>query len=185
MAAEGERNSTIGESLSSWSSVPVNLRDSEDASLLPFALSCATPLEVVMRGTPTDQAEAALQQLAEQFSHWRQSRRTPYGPRIPDALWTEAVGLVQFLPLTQVAKALHRKPHALQRPPKWKFSARTVRASGSRTVRQPRRWRRWSRRFSSHADAATHAAESHLSKSNHRRLAHKQTRCYINICEIT
>jgi hypothetical protein len=93
----------------------VNLRDSEDASLLPFALSCATALEVVMRGTPTDQAEAALQQLAEQFSHWRQSRRTPYGPRIPDALWTEAVGLVQFLPLTQVAKALHLKPHALKR----------------------------------------------------------------------
>lgn len=110
MAAEGERNYTIGESLSSWSSVPVNLRDSDDASLLPFALRCATPLEVVMRGTPTAQAEAALQQLAEQFSHWRQSRRTPYGPRIPDALWSEAVGLVQFLPLTQVAKALHLVP---------------------------------------------------------------------------
>lgn len=68
-----------------------------------------------MRGTPTVQAEAALHQLAEQFSHWRQSCRTPYGPRIPDALWSEAVGLVQFLPLTQVAKALHLKPHALKR----------------------------------------------------------------------
>jgi hypothetical protein len=68
-----------------------------------------------MRGTPTAQAEAALQQLAEQFSHWRQGRRTPYGPRIPEALWSEAVGLVQFLPLTRVAKALHLKPHALKR----------------------------------------------------------------------
>jgi hypothetical protein len=68
-----------------------------------------------MRVTPPAQAEAALQQLAEQFSHWRQSRRTPYGPRIPEALWTEAVGLVQFLPLTRVAKALHLKPHALKR----------------------------------------------------------------------
>ena len=67
-----------------------------------------------MRVTPTAQAEAALQQLAEQFSHWRQSRRTPYGPRIPETLWTEAVGLVQFLPLTRVAKVLRLKPHVLK-----------------------------------------------------------------------
>lgn len=60
-------------------------------------------------------AEAALQQLAAQFTHWRQSRRTPYGPRIPEALWTEAVRLVQVLPLTRVAKALHLKPYALKR----------------------------------------------------------------------
>jgi hypothetical protein len=60
-------------------------------------------------------AEVALQQLAEQFSHWRQSRRTPYGSRIPEALWTEAVRLVQQLPLTRVAEALHLKPHALKR----------------------------------------------------------------------
>jgi hypothetical protein len=93
----------------------VDLRDRDDISLLPSTLSCGTTLEVVMRVTPTAQAEAALQQLAEQFSHWRQSRRTPYGPRIPDTLWTEAVGLVQFLPLTRVAKVLRLKPHALQR----------------------------------------------------------------------
>lgn len=60
-------------------------------------------------------AEVALQQLAEQFSAWRQSRRTPYGPRIPEALWTEAIRLVQVLPVTRVAKALHLKPHALKR----------------------------------------------------------------------
>jgi PAS domain-containing protein len=60
-------------------------------------------------------AEGALQQVAEQFSAWRQSRRTPHGPRIPEALWTEALRLVQVLPLTRVAKALHLKPHALKR----------------------------------------------------------------------
>ncbi len=60
-------------------------------------------------------AEVALQQLAEQFSAWRQSRRTPYGSRIPEALWTEAIRLVQVVPVTRVAKALHLKPHALKR----------------------------------------------------------------------
>ena len=68
-----------------------------------------------MLTAPNSSAEVALQQLAEQFSHWRQSRRTPYGPHIPEALWTEAIRLVQVLPLTRVAKALHLKPHALKR----------------------------------------------------------------------
>jgi hypothetical protein len=68
-----------------------------------------------MLTTPNAQAEAALQQLAEQFTHWRQSRRTPYGPRIPEALWTEAIRLGQILPLSRVAKALHLKPYALKR----------------------------------------------------------------------
>ena len=68
-----------------------------------------------MRVAPEPQAEAALQQLAEQFSHWRQSRPTPYGPRIPEALWREALRLVQHLPLTRVAKALRLKPHTLKR----------------------------------------------------------------------
>jgi hypothetical protein len=72
-------------------------------------------MEVAMLATPDSQAEAALQQLAEQFTRWRQSRRTPYGPRIPEALWTEAIRLVHVLPLTRVAKALHLKPHALKR----------------------------------------------------------------------
>jgi hypothetical protein len=69
----------------------------------------------MMLTTSHSSAEVALQQLAEQFSHWRQSRRTPYGSRIPEALWTEAVRLVQQLPLTRVAEALHLKPHALKR----------------------------------------------------------------------
>jgi hypothetical protein len=68
-----------------------------------------------MLTTSHSSAEVALQQLAEQFNHWRQSRRTPYGARIPEALWTEAVRLVQQLPLTRVAEALHLKPHALKR----------------------------------------------------------------------
>jgi hypothetical protein len=72
-------------------------------------------MEVEMLTMPDIQAEAALQQLAEQFSQWRQSRRTPRGPRIPDTLWTEAVRLVQVLPHSQVAKALGLKPHALKR----------------------------------------------------------------------
>jgi len=68
-----------------------------------------------MLATPETSADSALQQLAEQFTHWRQSRRTPYGPRIPEALWTEAMRLAQVLPLTRVAKALHLKPAALKR----------------------------------------------------------------------
>ena len=68
-----------------------------------------------MRTTSHAAAEVALPQLAEQFNHWRQSRRTPYGSRIPEALWTEAVRLVQQLPLMRVAEALRLKPHALKR----------------------------------------------------------------------
>jgi len=68
-----------------------------------------------MLTTSHSSAEVALQQLAEQFTHWRQSRRTPRGPRIPEALWTDAVRLVQVLPRAQVAKALGLKPHALNR----------------------------------------------------------------------
>lgn len=68
-----------------------------------------------MQTTSQSSAEVALQQLAEQFIHWRQSRRTPYGSRIPEALWTEAIRLVPQLPLTRVAKALHLKPYALKR----------------------------------------------------------------------
>jgi hypothetical protein len=68
-----------------------------------------------MRVAPNARAQAALQQLAEQFTHWRQSRRTPRGPRIPDVLWTEAVRLVHVLPRSQVAKALGLKSQALKR----------------------------------------------------------------------
>jgi hypothetical protein len=95
--------------------VPVNLRDKGLASRLEFGLSFPTCMEVVMTAFPESPADAALRQLAEQFTHWRQSRRTSRGPRIPEALWTEAVRLVQFLPLTHIAKELRLKPQALKR----------------------------------------------------------------------
>jgi hypothetical protein len=64
--------------------------------------------------SPT-QAEAHLQRVAKQFSQWRQSRRTPRGLRIPDALWTEALSLAEVLSVPHVAKQLHLKPQALKR----------------------------------------------------------------------
>jgi hypothetical protein len=68
-----------------------------------------------MLATSNLSADIALQQLAEQLTQWRQSRRTPRGPRIPEALWTEAVRLAHVLPRSQVAKALGLKPQALTR----------------------------------------------------------------------
>ncbi|MBM4259059.1 MAG: hypothetical protein FJ147_24560 [Deltaproteobacteria bacterium] len=64
--------------------------------------------------SPT-QAEAHLQQVAEQFHQWRQSRATPRGYRIPEALWTEALSLTEVFSVAQVAKQLHLKPQALKR----------------------------------------------------------------------
>jgi hypothetical protein len=106
---------TTSEIVPPFLSGPVNLRDRAITIELKSALIAVTLTEVVMLTAPDSQAEVALQQLAVQFTQWRQSRRTPYGPRIPEALWTEAVRLVQLLPLTRVAKALHLKPHALKR----------------------------------------------------------------------
>jgi hypothetical protein len=51
------------------------------------------------------QAEQALVELAEQFTHWRQSRASRH-ERIPTPLWDQAVALSQVLPNGQVAKAL-------------------------------------------------------------------------------
>jgi hypothetical protein len=64
--------------------------------------------------SPT-QAEAHLQHVAQQFTHWRQSRPTPRGYRIPDALWAEALTLAEVLSVPRVAKQLHLKPQALKR----------------------------------------------------------------------
>jgi hypothetical protein len=64
---------------------------------------------------PTPQAEEHLQELAQQFAQWRQSRANPRGSRIPEALWTEAVTLAKVLPLTRVVRVLGLKPHALKR----------------------------------------------------------------------
>ena len=51
------------------------------------------------------QAEQALVELAERFSHWRQTRASTH-ERIPAVLWDQAVGLSRVLPNGQVAKAL-------------------------------------------------------------------------------
>jgi hypothetical protein len=64
--------------------------------------------------SPT-QAEEHLQEVAEHFAQWRQSRATPRSARIPEALWAEALALVDVLPPTRVARHLKLKPHALKR----------------------------------------------------------------------
>jgi len=61
------------------------------------------------------QAEAHLQEVAQQFAQWRQSRVNPRGARIPELLWAEAIALADVLPPTRVARSLKLKPHALQR----------------------------------------------------------------------
>jgi hypothetical protein len=96
-------------------SFPVSVRDKNTARRIESALIFLFLTEVMMLTTPDASAEVALQQLAERFSQWRQDRRTPYGPRIPEALWTEAARLTQRLPVTRVAKALHLRPHTLRR----------------------------------------------------------------------
>ena len=63
----------------------------------------------------TPQAEERLHEVAQQFTQWRQSRPTPRGARIPEALWAEAIALADVLPPTRVARHLQLKPHALKR----------------------------------------------------------------------
>src|SRR5262249_8358601 len=58
-------------------------------------------------------AEASLNDLAQQFAQWRQSRTTPRG-RIPKPLWAQAIALSQRLPLTRVAKQLGPTPGPLK-----------------------------------------------------------------------
>ncbi len=57
-----------------------------------------------MSRLPSAQAEAALERLADQFTHWRQSR--PRRARIPSAWWVQAVSLTSVLPVSRVAKRL-------------------------------------------------------------------------------
>lgn len=58
-----------------------------------------------MSRLPPAQAEAALEHVAEQFTHWRQTRAKAR-ERIPSALWTQAVSLTQVFPISRVAKRL-------------------------------------------------------------------------------
>lgn len=57
-----------------------------------------------MSRLPSSQSEAALERLAEQFAHWRQSR--PKRERIPSAWWVQAVSLPYVFPVSRVAKRL-------------------------------------------------------------------------------
>ncbi len=58
-----------------------------------------------MQNTTSLHADHALDQLAGQFAHWRQTRPHPYG-RIPQPLWEQAVALATTLPPSRVAKQL-------------------------------------------------------------------------------
>lgn len=57
-----------------------------------------------MSRLPSAQAEAALEHLTKQFTHWRQSR--PRRARIPSVWWAQAVSLTYVLPISRVAKRL-------------------------------------------------------------------------------
>src|SRR5216683_7129022 len=60
-------------------------------------------LETMMQLETPVQADHQLEQLAEQWAHWRQTRTHPYG-RIPHELWEHAVALTAVLPPSRVAK---------------------------------------------------------------------------------
>jgi hypothetical protein len=61
------------------------------------------------------QAEERLQDITEQLTQWRQSRRTVRGSRIPVAMWSEILLVAEVLSVPHVAKHLHLKPQALKR----------------------------------------------------------------------
>ena len=59
-----------------------------------------------MQNTTPLHADHALDQLAGQFAHWRQTRTHPSAGRIPQPLWEQAVALAATLPPSRVAKQL-------------------------------------------------------------------------------
>ena len=59
-------------------------------------------------------AEHELARVAQRFDHWRQHRPTPR-PRIPQALWDQAVALTAVLPISRVAKHLRLSMHDLKK----------------------------------------------------------------------
>ena len=50
-----------------------------------------------MSRLPSSQAEAALERLADQFTHWRQSRATAH-ERIPNPMWAVENDSCKILP---------------------------------------------------------------------------------------
>ena len=64
--------------------------------------------------TPALSTDPQLDQLAEQFAHWRQHRAHP-SERIPQALWDQAATLATVLPYSRVAKQLRLSPSDLKK----------------------------------------------------------------------
>ena len=58
-----------------------------------------------MNRTHSTSDDLELEQLAERFAHWRQSRASPK-ERIPASLWEQATALCQTRPPSRVAKSL-------------------------------------------------------------------------------
>jgi len=59
-------------------------------------------------------ADHQLDQLADQFEHWRQTRSHP-GERIPQHLWDQAAALAQVRPRSRVAQHLRVSPSDLNK----------------------------------------------------------------------
>lgn len=58
--------------------------------------------------------EQELEELAERFAHWRQTR-VERSERIPQSLWDQAVRLSRVLPHCRVAKRLRLSPGELKK----------------------------------------------------------------------
>jgi hypothetical protein len=67
-----------------------------------------------MKPMTASHVEDELTQLANRFTHWRQSRATRRA-RIPQALWDQAVALTAVLPTSRVAKRLGLCPNDLKK----------------------------------------------------------------------
>jgi len=63
---------------------------------------------------PTQCVDQQMNEVAEQFAHWRATRRHKT-ETIPDALWAGAVSLTRQLPITRVAKTLRLSASDLRR----------------------------------------------------------------------
>jgi hypothetical protein len=66
-----------------------------------------------MKTLVNSHAEHELEQLAQQFDHWRQHRMTP-AERIPQPLWEQAMALSTVLPRSRVARRLRLSGRALK-----------------------------------------------------------------------
>jgi len=67
-----------------------------------------------MQSTTLLQADHQLDQLAAQFTHWRQTRPHP-SARIPQPFWEQAVALTAVMPPSRVAKQLRLRLQDLKK----------------------------------------------------------------------